>query len=342
MKNSKMKWFMSLMVVFALLMITACGNKTTSKSADGKVEFRIGYQVIPNAELLAKATKMFEEKFKGVTVKLHQFEAAVDVNTAMAAGEIDVGLIGSSSVASGVAQNLPYQVIWLHDVIGDNEALVVKKDSGIKSLEDVVGKKIAVSFGSTTHYSLLSALKLKGIDQNKVTILDMKPADMLAAWKQGQIDGGYVWYPTLGEMVKDGNIVITSRDLAQDGILTADVGIATKDFIKKHPDVLKQYIKILDEAVGSYRSSKDTAADAMKNELNVSKEEAAFFMDQLIWLDAKEQASDQYLGTPDKKGAFAKALKDTAEFLKTQKAIQTVPDLKAYEDAIAPQFLQQD
>ncbi|MFZ7946847.1 MULTISPECIES: MetQ/NlpA family ABC transporter substrate-binding protein [Bacillaceae] len=342
MRNGKMKWFMCLMIVFSLLLISACGNKTTSKSADGTVEFRIGYQVIPNAELLAKATKMFEEKFKGVTVKLVQFEAAVDVNTAMAAGEIDAGLIGSSSVASGVAQNLPYKVIWLHDVIGDNEALIAKKDSGIKSLEDVVGKKIAVSFGSTTHYSLLSALKLKGIDQNKVTILDMKPADMLAAWKQGQIDGGYVWYPTLGEMVSDGNIILTSRDLAKDGILTADVGIATKDFIEKHPDVLKQYIKILDESVQLYRSSKEEAADSMKTELNVSKEDATFFMDQLIWLDAKEQASEEYLGTVDKKGAFSKALKDTAEFLKTQKAIDSVPDLKAYEDAIEPKFLQKD
>ncbi|MBY0123821.1 MetQ/NlpA family ABC transporter substrate-binding protein [Bacillus sp. S/N-304-OC-R1] len=342
MKNRTSKWFMCLMVVVALFMISACGNKSTSKSADGTVEFRIGYQVIPNAELLAKATKMFEEKFEGVKVKLVQFEAAVDVNTAMAAGEIDAGLIGSSSVASGVAQNLPYKVIWLHDVIGDNEALVVKKDSGIKSLQDVVGKKIAVSFGSTTHYSLLSALKLKGIDQNKITILDMKPADMLAAWKQGQIDGGYVWYPTLGEMVADGDILLTSRDLAQDGILTADVGIATKDFIENHPDVLKQYIKILDEAVQLYRSSTDEAAEAMKNELNVSKDETTFFMDQLIWLDAKEQASEDYLGTSDKKGAFAKALKDTAEFLKTQKAINTVPDLKVYEDAIEPKFLQKD
>ncbi|MBU8878074.1 ABC transporter substrate-binding protein [Bacillus sp. FJAT-29790] len=341
MKKSFSRLFLSMMLVLALVMISACG-KTASKPFDGTVEFRIGYQVIPNAELLAKATKMFEEKFDGVKVKLLPFEAAVDVNTAMAAGEIDAGLIGSSSVASGVAQKLPYQVIWLHDVIGDNEALVAKKDSGIQSLEDVVGKKIAVSFGSTTHYSLLSALKLKGIDENKVTILDMKPADMLAAWKQGQIDGGYVWYPTLGEMLADGNIILTSRDLAQDGILTADVGIATKDFIKNHPNVLKQYIKILNESVQLYRSSKDQASEAIKNELNASKEDAEFFMDQLIWLDANEQASDEFLGTVDKKGAFAKALKDTADFLKTQKAIESVPDLKAYEDAIEPQFLQID
>ncbi|VEF48620.1 putative taurine ABC transporter taurine-binding protein [Bacillus freudenreichii] len=341
MKRSYLKWLMSLLMIFALVVTSACG-KTTSKSEDGKVKFRIGYQVIPNAELLAKATNMFEEKFDNVEVELLQFEAAVDVNTAMAAGEIDVGLIGSSSVASGIAQGLSNQVIWLHDVIGENEALAVKKDSGIKTLEDCVGKKIAVSFGSTTHYSLLSALELKGIDEKDITILDMKPADMLAAWKQGQIDGGYVWYPTLGEMLDDGDVILTSRELAEEGIVTADVGIATKDFIDKHPDVLKQYIKILDEAVQLYRTSKDDSAEKLTTELNVSKEDAQFFMEQLIWLDAKEQASEDYLGTEDNKGAFALALKNTADFLKTQNAIESVPELEAFEDAIAPQFLQQD
>lgn len=220
--------------------------------------------------------------------------------------------------------------------------MAVKKDSGIKSLEDTVGKKIAVSFGSTTHYSLLSALKEKGIDEKKITILDMKPADMLAAWKQGQIDGGYVWYPTLGEMLDDGETILTSRELAEEGIITADVGIATNDFIEKHPDVLKQYISILDEAVEDYRSSKDESAKALTSELNVSEEEAAFFMDQLVWLNAEEQSSDEYLGTKEKKGKFAEALKNTADFLKTQNAIDTVPDLKAFEEAIAPQFLDQD
>lgn len=341
MKKKFVKWVMSITMILALFALSACGN-TASNSDDGPVKFRIGYQVIPNAELLAKATNMFEEKFDNVEVELLQFEAAVDVNTAMAAGEIDVGLIGSSSVASGIAQGLSNQVIWLHDVIGDNEALVVKKDSGIKSLEDAVGKKIAVSFGSTTHYSLLSALKLKGIDEKEITILDMKPADMLAAWKQGQIDGGYVWYPTLGEMLDDGEIILTSRELAEDGIITADVGIATTDFIEKHPEVLKQYIKILDEAVEHYRTSKDEAADALTGELNVSKEDAQFFMDQLIWLNAEEQASEEYLGTEDKKGKFAEALKNTADFLKTQNAIESVPELEAFEDAIAPQFLELD
>jgi taurine transport system substrate-binding protein len=348
MKKIKGRWSHGFLLILSLIFLTACGSQSSDSTGqtggsgenqDKPKEIRIGYQVIPNAELLAKATGLYEKKFEGIKVSLHQFQSARDVNTAMAAGSIDVGLIGSSSVATGVAQNLPYQVIWLHDVIGDNEALVVKKDSGIESFNDLVGKKIAAPFGSTTHYSFLSALKLNGIDQNKVTILDMQPQDMLAAWKQGQIDGGYVWYPTLGEMMGDANVLVTSRELAEKGILTADVCVASKEFIEKYPDLVTKYIEVLDESVHFYRSSTDEAVKAMAKELNVSESDAALFMEQLVWLDASEQAGENYLGTTDKKGAFAQALKDTAEFLVTQKAIPSAPDLEVYKQAIQSQFV---
>ncbi|MEB3100979.1 taurine ABC transporter substrate-binding protein [Ferviditalea candida] len=357
------KWGLGVFSIFCLVLFAACGNQQASPSGQSSAapastasaqpqsnsgdtanlkmpkEIRIGYQVIPNAELLAKAMKFYEQKFAGVTVNWRQFQSARDVNTAITAGSIDVGLIGSSSVATGIAQDLPYQVIWIHDIIGDNEALVVKKNSGVSSIKDTVGKKIAVPFGSTTHYSFLSALKLNNIDPAKVTILDMQPQEMLAAWKAGQIDGGYVWYPILGEMEKDGNVIITSRNLSEKGIITADVCVASKDFIKNYPAAVTRYIEALDQSVKFYRSSKDQAVAAMAKELNVSEADAKLFMDQLVWLDASEQAGDKYLGTPDNKGQFAKALMDTAEFLKGQKVIASVPDLDTYKAALQSQFV---
>jgi len=337
-------------IILAIVFVSACSSQPASDTKSGAgaaenlnkaKEIRIGYQVIPNAELLAKSLGLYQKKFEaeGIKVHLRQFDSARDVNTAMTAGGIDIGLIGSSSVATGVAQKLPYQVIWIHDVIGDNEALVVKKGSGIKSIKDVKGKKIAVPFGSTTHYSFLSALRANKIDQKEVNILDMQPQDMLAAYKQGQIDGGYVWYPILGKMMEDGEIVVTSRDLAQDGILTADLCVANTSFIKDNPDLVQKYIEVLDEAVKFYRSSKAEAVKAMGKELNLPESEAELYMSQLIWLDASEQAGYQYLGTQDNKGRFASALKDTGEFMVTQKTISSAPDLDAYKEAIQAQFV---
>ena len=298
-------------------------------------EFRIGYQVVPNAELLTKGMGLAEKKFPDVKIKWLPFDSGRDVNTAMVSGGIDVGLAGSVPVSTGIAQKLPYQVYFIHDVIGDNEALAVTKASGIASLTDLPGKKIGVPFGSTTHFSLLSALKQAGIEPSKVQILDMQPQDMLAAWQRGDIDGGFVWQPTLSKMVEDnGTVITTAKQLAKEGIVTADLGVVSKDFATKYPDFVTGYVSVLDEAVKMYRNDPKAASEAMSKEISLSPEESLKVMNELIWLDAKEQASADYLGTPQDPGKMSQVLKDSADFMVGQKAIPTAPDVDAYKAAL--------
>ena len=131
---------------------------------------------------------------------------------------------------------MPYEVIWIYDVIAENEALVVKKGKGIAKFADLAGKKVAAPFGSTTHYHLLVAFKVFGLDPKKATILDMQPPDMLAAWQRGDIDAGFVWEPTLIKMVEGGGeILVSSKQLADKGYITADVAVARKGFSGEAP-----------------------------------------------------------------------------------------------------------
>jgi taurine transport system substrate-binding protein len=329
---------MALVIIFA-----ACAQPTTTptdtpdEGAAGAMptEFRIGYQVIPNAEVLTKNLGLVEEKFPDVTIKWLPFDSGRDVNTAMASGGIDVGLAGSVPVSTGIAQDLPYQVYFIHDVIGDNEALAVTSASGIASMADLPGKKIAVPFGSTTHFSLLSALKQEGIEPTDVQILDMQPQDMLAAWQRGDIDGGFVWHPTLSKMMEaDGNVLVTAKQLAETGIITADLGVVNKDFAAEYPDFLAGYVAALDEAVQLYRDDPKAASEAISAEIGLSPEESLKVMDELVWLSAEEQASEKYLGTPDAPGAMSQVLKDSAEFMVEQGAIPSAPDLEAYKAAL--------
>ena len=173
-------------------------------SAQAKPEkVTIGYQDVPNEEIIAKQLG-WHEKEMGVKIDWKKFDSGRDVNTAMVAGGIDFGLGGSSPAANGLSSGVPYEVIWIYDVIADNEALVVKKGKGIKEAKDLVGKKVAAPFGSTTHYHLLVALKVFKVDPKKVKILDMQPPDMLAAWQRGDIDAGFVWEPTLIKLIESG------------------------------------------------------------------------------------------------------------------------------------------
>jgi taurine transport system substrate-binding protein len=319
---------------------SSSGHSAAQEEAKLPSEVRIGYQVIPNAELLVKTLGLAEKKFADIDIKWVQFDSGRDVNTAIASGSIDLGLAGSVPVAIGLASNLDYYVYFLHDIIGDNEALAVRKDAGISSVKDLVGKKVAVPFGSTTHFSLLSALKAEGVDAALVTILDQQPPDILAAWQRKDIDAAFVWQPTLAKLVEDnGQIITSAKKLSEQGIITADVGVVRKAFAEEYPDFVKQYVSVLDEAIELYRSKPEEAVKALAPILSASEAESLAQMNELVWLTSEEQRDPQYLGNGTGSG-FAKVLKQTGDFLLEQKTIPASPDLSVYEQGIYADAIQ--
>ncbi|HEU4323440.1 MAG TPA: aliphatic sulfonate ABC transporter substrate-binding protein [Roseiflexaceae bacterium] len=300
---------------------------------------RIGYQAIPNAELIAKQLGWHEQAL-GVPVEWRQFESGRDVNTAIAAGAIDIGLVGSSPAASGLAQGLPYDVIAIHDVIGDSEALAAREEIG--TIADLKGKKIAAPFGSTTHYSLLQVLKLNGIGPNDVQLIDLNPSDLLAAWNRGDIDAAYIWQPTLQKLYDSGGKQLTASDkVAGQGFPTFDLAVATRQFTAAYPEVVAIYLQNLSKAVDLYRAQPDEALAAIAKELQITPEEARTQAAGLLWLTAAEQTAPAFFGTADAPGALGQSLKTTADFLVEQQVIRTAPDLPVFQKGASPAFLQQ-
>lgn len=315
----------------------AAPEKKQELPMPGKI--RIGYQVIANTETIVKNQGWLEKEF-GVPVEWKQFDSGRDVNTAMASGAIDIGLVGSAPAAAGIAQNLPYEVIWIYDAIGDAESLVVRKASNISKAADLAGKKIAVPFGSTAHYSLLKYLQSEGVDAARVTILDMQPQDMLAAWQRGDIDGGWVWHPTLKKMIDtNGKVLVTGVEMIRRGYFTGDLGVVNKEFARKYPHVVARYLKLQHDAAVLYKTRPDDGIAAIAREFQLKADEAKAISAEVIWLDGNEQLSDRYLGQPGKTGDLARVLKDTADFLVTQKTIKAAPDLSVFQQNVNPRYL---
>lgn len=334
MRNAK--W----LLMTAILLVVG-GAFVSGLSAQAKPDqVTIGYQVIPNAEIIGKQLGWFEKEM-GVKINWKQFDSGRDVNTAIAAGSVDMGLVGTSPAAAGISQGVPYEVIWIHDLEGENESLVVKKGRGIKTVKDLAGKKVAAPFGSTTHYSLLGAFKVFGVEPGKAKILDMQPPDMLAAWQRGDIDAGYVWEPTLKKMVDaGGEIILTSRTMARKGYLTGDVAVVRKAFAEKYPALVVKYLRVQAKGVELWNKNPKESAAAVGKAFNIPADEAEREMKTLVWVPGKEQLTATYLGTSAKRGKFAKVLKDTADFLVSQKTIKTAPDLAAFEKVVNPSYLE--
>lgn len=337
----KIKKILKTITVTTLIAATVFAG---SISAEAKTEkndtpkkITLGYWESPNGELLTKEKGSLEKAFPDTNIEWVEFQSGTDILTAMQSGSIDFATIGTPPAALGLAKNYPFKIFYLHDIIGESEGLVVKKDSGISSVKDLKGKKIATTFASTSHFSLLSAIKENGLSENDVTLYDMSAPDMYASWQRGEIDGVYVWEPVKSQLLdNDGTEIISSEEMADKGALTAEVGIVSDSFYEKYPEAVKTYIDVLDQSVKSYRDDGEQAAQLMSGGLNLSKEETLTTMNEIIVKDKSEQAA--YLG---KDGELAEVLKKTADFLYDQKSLDTKADQKVFEDGILSELYEE-
>src|SRR5271170_4026979 len=169
------------------------------------------------------------EKATGYKIDWKMFGGGGDVIKAMASGAIPIGEVGSSPATAAAAQGLDVEVVWILDDIYHAEELVVSDKSGVKSIADLKGKKIATPFVSTSHYQLTYALKKAGFGPNDVQIINLRPPEIAAAWERGDIDGAFVWDPVLAKMkASGGKPILSSADVAKMGAPTFDAIMVNK------------------------------------------------------------------------------------------------------------------
>ncbi|MFI9815819.1 taurine ABC transporter substrate-binding protein [Saccharothrix variisporea] len=321
-----------LSLLAAAPVLAACGVGGGSTGSGRQV--RIAYQNFADSTLLVKDQGVLEKALPDHRVQWTAFDSGASINTAFLGGAIDIAVIGSSPTAAGLCPplNIPYQVVELLNVIGDSEALVVR--GGIADVKGLVGRKVAAPFSSTAHYSLLAALQRAGVDPASVTLVDLEPQNIQAAWQRGDIDGAYVWTPVLSVLQRDGVTLVDSAELAAAGKPTLTFTVARRDFVEQNGDVLDKWLAATDDALRKIKTEPRVVAEAVARQLGAPVEDALAQLQQNIYLDHAEQRSPEYFGTADAPGRLAEQLRAAAEFLHGQKKVEAVPDLAAFRAAL--------
>ncbi|CAM3514542.1 ABC transporter substrate-binding protein [Nocardioides dubius] len=322
------RWAPALIGALALpLALTGCvdGDREASASVDsdcpwapdesitGKV--RIAWQAIPNADVVVKDLGLLEACAPKAEVSWVQAASGGDVLKYYGSGEVDLGLMGSApatkSASAPLVDDVDIEVIWIHDVIGDAESLIVR-DPSITEVSGLKGKKVAVPFSSTAHYSLLQALAEEGLQAGRdVEVINLEPEQMPAAWQGDEIDAAWVWEPAQSQLLGDGGTrLLSSADTAELGRPTFDVGTVDRAFAAANPEFVDLWAKVQDHAVKLIASDPDAAAESIAVVLGITPEEATAQSAGLLFLDAAQQAGADYLG-----GKLAEDLFVTAGFL---------------------------
>ncbi len=309
------------------------------------LEVTVGYQLIYNPWKVAIAEGVFEKE-TGATIRWVKFDSGAKVINAMASGQVDIALAGSSPIAAGVSRGVDMQLFFIQEDIASAEALVVRNGSGIDPDDPttLIGKKVGVPFVSTTHFHMLVALEMWGIDPDQVTLLNMQPNQIAAAWERGDIDAAFVWDPALGRIKRTGQVMITSGEItARTGKATFDGMVVMRAFAEAHPEFMAKFVDIMDRANEAYRSDPDAwtpdspMVKAIVSLVGGNPEDVPGVLALYKFPDLEEQASPAWLGGGREANAV-KAIAATSAFLKDQGKLDEVLD--DYSRFVTPRYVE--
>src|SRR5947199_10594765 len=157
---------------------------------------RIGFQKYGKLVLL-KSKGTLEDKLKaiGYQVVWTEFPSGPPLLEALNVGAIDFGNTGEAPPIFAEAAGAPIQYVAYEPPAPKGEAILVPKDSPLKSVADLKGKKVALNKGSNVHYLLVKALEKAGVKYSEIEPMFLAPADARAAFERGAVDAWVIWDP---------------------------------------------------------------------------------------------------------------------------------------------------
>lgn len=233
-----------------------------SKAFAAEETLRIGFQKSSTLLILLKAKGALDAALAPLGVKTQWFEftSGLPVLEALNVGSIDLSADVADTVplfAQAAGAKLTY--VAQETPSPEAQAILVPKDSPIRSVADLKGKKVAVSKAAGAHYLLLKSLDKAGLKWKDIEPAYLQPADGRAAFERGAVDAWVVWEPFVAavQKAKDARVAADGR--------YADVGyrryyLASASYAARRADVLNAVVAELRKTGQWAKHSPDEAA----------------------------------------------------------------------------------
>lgn len=241
-----------------------------------------GTNVVDGVLGVAVSEGFFKEELDKIGVKIEFFGlsgAGPAVNEAMASGDLDVGMIGEFAAITAKASGVDTTLLC-NDATPTPTSVIVAKDSDIKELKDLIGKKVAYPKGTCNQQIFINLLKKEGILIDEINVVNAAYADMPTLLLAGEVDAIVsVNVDAIVSLVKDGSLrFLVNGNENEDCIAYGNLVIRT-EFLQENPDIaialLKGYKKAIEYA--------NTDSEILKNQWASSGAEKDIF--EFLWPD---------------------------------------------------------
>jgi len=199
---------------------------------------RIGFQKSASLLALQKTQGTLEKRLAplGVQLKWVEFPAGPQLLEGLNVGAVDIGFVGEAPPIFAQAAGAKFVYIGNDPAAPEAEAVVVPKDSAIRTVADLKGRKVALNKGSNVHFLLVRALEKHGLKYSDIQPVFLPPADARAAFEKGSVDAWVIWDPFLAAVEKQSGarILVDGRGIVQNYAYY----LAERSYAEKYPQVV--------------------------------------------------------------------------------------------------------
>ena len=193
-RRARGRYLLLPLLLLSLLPLTAaCGGTssadTSAGGAAGEVTLHIGDQGKYVETLLQDSGELKNLPYK---VVFDQFNSGPLVSQAFVAGDIDFGVMGDTPAIFAAAAGLPVDVVGASRTVGVGYTLLARAGSGITSLAQLKGRKVAYSKGTANQGFLIQALATVGLRQQDITPVDVPLQNVGEVLDSGTVDAATV------------------------------------------------------------------------------------------------------------------------------------------------------
>lgn len=248
-----------------VMMLSACSKKTESTTLN------IGYQkygLLPIIKARGDLDKALKQK--GINIKWVEFPAGPQLLEGLNVGSVVFGEAGEAPPIFAQAANSKLVYIANQPAAPKAEALIVPKDSNIRSIQELKGKRVVLNKGSNVHYLLLKLLEANHLKLSDIDVVYLPPADARAAFEKGAVDAWVIWDPffAAAEQQLGAKVLATGENL----VSNHQFYLADREFAEQHPDVLKTVVNELNTKTQWVSQHQTDAAKLLEQQTGLSTE----------------------------------------------------------------------
>ena len=291
----KKRLFALLMALVLILSMTACGGNE-EPAADETIKLNIGY--MPNYGSLWSVTTAIEKGYfeeAGIEVTLWEFADGPTIINAMESGTIDMGYIGHGAhklCIQGKAK------IFALSHISNGDAVI--GGPGVATLEDLAGKTVGYTAGTSSEDILKNALAKAGMTMDDIVAMEMGAENLTTAMLSGSLDACACWSPNSLKIMEEmeGATKLADNVMFSDTSVSLASWIVLDKYAGENADKILAFTKALYKAMdygadGNY----EEVAGYVANQTKTDKDSVYAQRGDADWLTGKEVAAGAADGT---------------------------------------------